>query len=140
MDSKNSLIKYQSKSNVWKLYLGALLGGFAFFYNAIDTLYYRHFNLSFQQIGWIISASLIAAFIMEVPSGSFADLYGKKKALVAAALSNLLATGLVALGSSFPTFLLGFVLWGVGRAFNSGASSALLFDSLKALGKGKRVY
>jgi len=134
---KEGLSKEQISKNIWKLYAGALLGGFAFFYNAIDTLYYRHFGLTFQQIGWIISASLIATLVLEVPSGAFADLYGKKKALVIAAISNFLATGLVALGGNFPIFLLGFVFWGVGRAFNSSASSAILFDSLKALDKEK---
>lgn len=124
-------------NNLWKFYLGAFLGGFAFFYNAVDTLYYRHFGLSYQQIGWIISASLIANLIMEVPSGAFADLHGKKKTLVISAIFNFIATGLVALGSSFPIFVLGFVFWGIGRAFSSGASNALLFDTLKALGREK---
>ena len=63
--------------NFWKFYLAAILGGFAFFYNAIDTLYYRHFELSFGQIGLLISASLLTALVLEVPTGVFADLYGK---------------------------------------------------------------
>jgi MFS family permease len=128
-------MKQEIKSNIWKYYAGALLGGFAFFYNAIDTLYYRYFELSFQQIGWIISASLISALILDIPSGAFADLYGKKKALVISAISDFIGTIFVALGSSFPLFLLGFAFWGAGRAFSSGASEALLFDTLKALGK-----
>jgi MFS family permease len=125
------------KNNIWKFYLGSLLGGFAFFYNAIDTLYYRNFGLTFQQIGWIISICLITTLIIEIPSGAFADLYGKREALIISALLNFIGTGFVAFGSSFPLFLIGFAFWGAGRAFSSGASSALLFDTLKKLKKEK---
>lgn len=125
------------KNNIGKYYLAAFLSGLAFFYNAIDTLYYRHFGLSFEQIGWAISASLIANVVLNVPSGAFADLYGKKKALITASLFGLLGTGLIAFGSSFLPFLIGFALWGAGGAFSSGASTAFLFDTLKGLGQEK---
>jgi MFS family permease len=125
----------KARNNIWKLYLISFLGGIAFFYNAIETLYYKHFGLSFQQIGLLISASMISAIILEIPTGAFADLYGKKKSLILASVSNFIAISFLAFGNTFIHFLIGFVFWGAGRAFNSGASSALLYDSLKNMGQ-----
>ncbi len=123
------------RRNIAKYYVVSALGGFAFFYNTVETLYYRHFDLSFAQIGGLISAGLLLAVIMEVPSGAFADLYGKRRALIVSAGVMAVGTALVAFGSTFPVFLIGFACWGIGRAFASGAASALLFDTLKALGQ-----
>ena len=91
----------KSKSNIWKLYVISLLGGFAFFYNSVETLYYRHFGMSFQQIGILISASLLVSIILDIPTGAFADLYGKKKSLLIGSLCSFLALSFIAFGSSF---------------------------------------
>lgn len=127
------------KSNIWKYYVASLLGGFAFFYNAIDTLYYRHWSLSFEQVGWLIGISMVTTLLLEIPTGAFADLYGKKKSILIASLFNFLGIGCLALGSSFPIFLIGFAFWGVSTAFSSGAGNAWLYDALKALGKEKTL-
>jgi MFS family permease len=70
------------RGNIWKLYVLSFSGGVAFFFNSIETLYYRHFGLNFQQIGLLLSASLLAKVILDVPTGAFADTYGKKKSLL----------------------------------------------------------
>lgn len=131
--------QYKYKSNIWKYYLVSILGGFAFFYNAIDTLYYRHWGLSFEQVGMLLSAGMVATLILEIPTGAFADLYGKKKSILIGSFFNLLGISCLALGGSFPVFLLGFVFWGVSTAFNSGAGNAWLYDSLKAIGQEKTL-
>jgi len=126
---------FRFRSNIWKFYLTAFLGGVAFFYNAIDTLYYRHWGLSFQQIGWLISAGLLTSVALEIPSGAFADLHGKKRSILIGAGFNLAGTSCLAFGSSFPVFFAGFVCWGISMAFESGAGSAWLYDLLQAAGR-----
>lgn len=118
------------RSNVWKFYLVATLSGFAFFYNGIETLYYRHFNLTFEQIGFLISASLIAKLLLDIPTGSFADIYGKKKSIIVASILGLIGLAFLSFGSNFNTFVLGFIFMGFAGAFSTGAASALLYDSL----------
>jgi branched-subunit amino acid ABC-type transport system permease component len=61
------------KANIWKSYLGAFLLGIGYFYNGIEILYYRHFELDFQQIGWLFSFTALILFIFEIPSGAFGD-------------------------------------------------------------------
>ncbi len=117
-------------SNIWKFYVASILGGFAVFYNGVDTLFFRHFNLSFEQIGFLVSASLMAVLLCEIPTGSFADIYGKKLSILTGSCFGLAGLGCLAFGSSFVAFTIGFILLGIGRAFRSGAESALLYDWL----------
>lgn len=123
------------KANIWKFYLASILGGFTYFYNGIETLYYRHFNLTFEQIGVLISSMLIATLLLEIPSGAFADLYGRKKSLIISAFAGVFALGFLTFGSTFIIFAAGFIFLGISRAFSSGAGSALLYDSLYSLKK-----
>ncbi len=120
-------------SNVWKFYIAAILSGFAVFYNGVDTLYYRHFDLSFEQIGFLVSASLTAILLFEIPTGSFADIYGKKTSILIGSFVSLTGLGFLAFGSTFAAFAIGFILLGIGRAFRSGAENALLYDWLSSV-------
>jgi MFS family permease len=123
------------KSNLWKFYLASILSGFAVFYNGVDTLFYRHFDLSFEQIGFLVSASLTAILVFEIPTGAFADLYGKKTSILIGSFFILTGLGFLAFGSEFVTFVIGFILIGIGRAFRSGAENALLYDWLSSVEK-----
>jgi MFS family permease len=82
-------------SNLRKFYLAAVLSGFAYFYNGVDTLYFRHFDLSFEQLGFLISAYLITTLVCEVPTGSFADVYGKKPSVLMGLVWNIIQTAIV---------------------------------------------
>ena len=119
-------------SNLWKFYLASLLSGFAVFYNGVDTLFFRHFDLSFEQIGFLVSASLTAILLFEIPTGSFADLYGMKISILVGSFFGLGGLGFLAFGSKFSAFAIGFTLLGIGRAFRSGAENALLYDWLSS--------
>jgi MFS family permease len=122
-------------SNLWKFYIASILSGFAVFYNGVDTLFFRHFDLSFEQIGFLISAHLIAVLLFEIPTGSFADIYGKKLSILTGSFFSLVGLGFLAFGSGFVAFAIGFILLGIGRSFRSGAESALHYDWLSVADK-----
>jgi MFS family permease len=121
------------KSNIWKYYIASVLGGFGFFYNAIQTLYFRSFNLSFTQIGLLVTIGMVVTLITEIPTGVIADRFGNKISVLLSTLCNMVGTTLVAFGSSFNIFAIGFVFWGLHRTFNSGASTSWLYKSLEML-------
>ncbi|MFW9784176.1 MAG: MFS transporter [Candidatus Heimdallarchaeota archaeon] len=125
------------RNNIWKNYIGAFLGGIGYFYNTIEILYYRHFALSFQQIGWLFGLSSLILLIFEIPSGAFGDLYGKKKTLIISAILLASSSLIISITSSFWTFAIGFILWGLAAAFNSGSGAALFYDSLQSLHREK---
>jgi MFS family permease len=122
-------------SNLWKFYIASILSGFAVFYNGVDTLFFRHFDLTFEQMGFLVSAGLTAVLVFEIPTGSFADIYGKKASILIGSFFSLIGLGFLAFGSHFVAFAIGFVLMGIGRAFRSGAENALLYDWLSSVEK-----
>ncbi len=76
----------------------------------------------------------MANLLMEIPTGAFADMMGKKKTLIIAFLLQGLGNVLMGFSSSF--WMLALSLWllvCVGGAFYSGTIDALIYDSLKVL-------
>jgi MFS family permease len=76
--------------------------------------------------------------LAEVPCGMVADRFSRRSSLVVGGI--LQATGYAAwtVHPDFPGFALGFALWGLGGAFVSGATEALLYEGLAARGAGER--
>ena len=103
---------------------------------AIYTLYFSLGGMSVFDISLLLTWWSIAAMVAEVPTGALADSWSRRKMLVLAPLIKALCfmTWYFARGS-FYLFALGFLLWAIGHAFNSGTSEALLYDTLVAHGK-----
>ena len=73
--------------------------------------------------------------LTEVPTGAVADTWGRKQSQL---IGMLITTGsilLFALAPAYPLVLLGNSLWAIGITFISGAELALLYDTLRELGK-----
>ncbi len=76
----------------------------------------------------------LTGFVLEVPSGALADRVDRRRLLL---LSGVLYVGTFVLWLARPTFagfVVGFVLWGVSTALESGTFEALLHDELTARG------
>ena len=95
--------------------------------------------MSLTQIMIMYIAYFGVGIILEMPSGVFADLHGRKKALFVGNLFSML--GIVGIilspkigaitGYFFIWFLISEIIGGVGQAFTSGADTAYLYDTLK---------
>jgi len=123
------------KSNVWKFYVIATLG--MHFIAPIRILYLISFSLSFAQIGMMELAAAIVIVFLEIPSGIFADFVGRKASRMVAYVLSIIAFTCLSFGSSAPVFIFGWALSGAADAFESGANDALIFDTLKELGREK---
>jgi MFS family permease len=122
------------ENNIWKLYLYMVLYSLMFF-TPIIVLFYQKNNLTVTQIMIIQSISSILFVLLEVPSGYFADLFGRKNALMVTGFFSAIAMLTFALGTNFYHFLLAAILWAIAGVFISGADSAFLYDTLKDLNK-----
>ncbi len=78
------------------------------------------------------SAAQIAA---EVPTGMLADRYGRRLSLVVGTTVGVAAFFAFGAGASLWLLLGAYALLGIAEAFQSGANSALLFDTLGPLGR-----
>lgn len=89
-------------------------------------------GLDLFQVGIVMGLYSLTIVLLEVPTGGLADTIGRKRVAILA-YSIILISGLVLLGAfTFPVFLFGFMLNGVGRALSSGALDAWFVDTLKA--------
>ncbi|MFI9405689.1 MFS transporter [Nocardia sp. NPDC052316] len=99
---------------------------------ALYSLLFADHGLSTGQISSLFAIWSTTAFLLEVPSGAWADTVSRRALLI---LSGVLLTAGFALWTLVPTYLgfaLGFVLWGTAGALVSGTFEALLYDDLAA--------
>lgn len=122
------------ESNIWKLNLYMVLYSLVL-YIPIIVLFYQDNGLSMAQIMIIQSISSLLIILLEVPSGYFADLFGRKKSLMITGFSATIAMFIFAVGTNFYYFLFANIFWAIAGSFISGADSAFVYDTLKDLNK-----
>ncbi len=98
------------------------------------ALLFADTGLSDAQISVLFALWSAVGIVAEVPSGALADRVGRRTALVTGALVQAVGYACWVVFPGFPGFAAGFVLWGLGSAFASGAQEALLHDGLAAVG------
>jgi len=110
------------------------------FYYPVFTILFLDFGLPVAQFS-ILNAVWAATIVLaEVPSGALADIIGRKKLLVFAALIMIVEVGIISfIPKNNPTlvfwaFLANRVLSGLAEAAASGADEAIAYDSLAAKG------
>ncbi|MPZ74107.1 MAG: MFS transporter [Nitriliruptorales bacterium] len=105
------------------------LGHFVPFY-AVYALLLAEQGMSRAAISSLFAVWSVTSFVLEVPSGAWADVMSRRALLVVSAL--LTAAGLSAwtVGDTYAVYAAGFVLCGAGSAVMSGTFEALLYDEL----------
>lgn len=93
--------------------------------------------MSQTQIYILQSLFAITIVLLEVPSGYFADVAGRKTSIVLGALLSTLGFVLYSMSYGFYPLLLAEFVLGIGYTFISGADSALAYDSFAAEGNEK---
>ena len=115
----------------YPIYLG-IRGSFAFFFTLWATVaaVYRIEVVHLDPLRLVLlgTALEVAVFLFEVPTGVFADTYGRRRSVI---------TGFILMGSGFalegaiPEFVAVFAaqaVWGIGYTFISGALEAWIAD------------
>lgn len=100
------------------------------FYIPIKIVYFHQITGSYATASTIISFVWIAQALLEVPTGLFSDIIGRKKTIIWGAVCSLLAYFLYATGSSFWIFILGSFIEGASKSFFSGNNNAYLHNLL----------
>ena len=109
------------------------------FYYPVFMVMFLDFGITLEQFGILNAIWAVAIVILEVPSGALADLVGRRRLLVAAAVLmvvEMLLLCLVPVPSPwvFPALVMNRIVSGAAEAFASGADEALAYDSLRAAG------
>lgn len=91
--------------------------------------------MSNSQIGISDAITFAVGFAVELPSGVIADLMGRRKAIIFGNILLVLGNTLVGISSSFAGITIWYLVWNIGYAFQSGATEALTYDSVKNAGE-----
>lgn len=80
----------------------------------------------------------ITGLILEVPSGALGDTFSRRRLLMIGTCLRAAGFAIWVLWPTFTGFAIGFLLWSMESALNSGTAQALLYDELAALDAAAR--
>ncbi len=103
-------------------------------YALYGVLFADH-GLSTAQISLLLALWSVTAFVLEVPSGAWADTVSRRVLLILSCVLQAVCFVLWMVAPSFLGFALGFVVWGVASSLESGTFEALIYDDLVARGE-----
>ncbi|MBT8146832.1 MAG: MFS transporter, partial [Gammaproteobacteria bacterium] len=138
--SNTAMPREQLESNLRRFVLFRVLYSARFYY-PVFTILFLDYGLTLEQFAVLNMVWALTIVLAEVPSGALADIIGRKRLVVYAALlmviemAGLLWVPVGESGFLFLAFLINRVCSGLSEAAASGADEALAYDSLKALGR-----
>lgn len=125
---------FKNWNNITKISLISFFSAL-YFYLPITTIYYQQKGLNFVQINSLWGIITGTIFLMEIPTGVLADKLGRKTSIIIGLLIQVLGEIFFLNAKTYLHFVLISALAGLGFAFMSGCTQALVFDSLKEKGK-----
>jgi len=122
------------------VYLGfnALIKFASSFFMVTYVLFLSEKGMDLLQINLINTCYMIAVILAELPTGSFADSFGRHRSFSLSFFLMALSTFIYFVSGSFMLFVLAEVVAALGHTFFSGSIEAWLVDSLKARGEEYR--
>jgi MFS family permease len=99
-------------------------------YAPVMIIYFERITHSYALAMSVLSVVMLSSALLEVPTGIFSDMIGRRRTIILGATASFLAVIFYAIGGSYPILLLGALFEGLERALFSGNNDALLHDSL----------
>ena len=131
LDAEPAAPPASGAGHVWRFYAFQLTAE-ARFDSAIWIIYLQSRGYSLAEIGLAESAFHLAHVLLELPSGSFADLVGRRWSLAAGAALVSVSSALLWAAPSLPLVVLSLFLSGASFSFRSGADRAWLYEAVGA--------
>ena len=100
------------------------------FFSTVIVRFEQSRGLDFTEMFLLESLISLFAWLFDIPTGIWADQFGRKRLLLAGRALNALSLVVMALAQGFLPFAFGSLLFGVGLACVSGCESALVHESL----------
>ncbi|PIT90529.1 MAG: hypothetical protein COU22_01650 [Candidatus Komeilibacteria bacterium CG10_big_fil_rev_8_21_14_0_10_41_13] len=117
------------KNQVNKFYLASFLKNQTYFV-PIMVIFFQDLGLSYSEIFWIYTMGSIFSFIIEIPTGLFADIFGKRKSIILSKLFIFISFIFFGLATGFWSLILANLLYELGKSFRSGTETAFVYDYL----------
>ena len=85
---------------------------------------------SLVQVGFAETVFHIVSLMAEIPSGMFADVFGRKKSLILSCVMSMMSAAVRGFLPGFPCVLISIAFSALSYNFISGSDSAIAYDSL----------
>lgn len=121
------------KKQISRLYLSSVLGNLSLTGAWVAILAARGFSL--VDIGIAETIFHITSLIFEIPSGVFADIFGRKKMLIVSTVMKMIANAIMIASCNLFMVCLSISFHALSYNFSSGSGDALAYDSLKTVNK-----
>lgn len=120
-------------SQVKKFYWASFLKNQTYFV-PIMVIFFQDLGLNYSQIFWIFTIGSVFSFIIEIPTGVLADLYGKRFSIILSKLVIFISFVVFGLANGFWVLMLANLLYELGKSFRSGTETAYVYDYLDQTG------
>lgn len=127
---------FNIKKQIDRLYFNSILGNLSLTGAWVAILAARGFTLA--QIGLAETCYHIASLLLEIPSGTLADVLGRKRMLAVSTWIRMLAGVIMILSGGLPAVCASIALYAAADSFASGTGEALAYDSLKEAGQEEK--
>jgi len=101
------------------------------FFDAFLMLYLLEKGMSYSEIGILYAVKEVVLNLFEIPSGIFADTWGRQRTLAGSFILYIISFATFYFSESFFLFLLAFAFFGMGDAFRTGTHKGMMMDYLK---------
>jgi MFS family permease len=133
-----NLFEQNFRSNIWKMYIFKFFTNLHFTSGVLVPFFTQWGGISFTQVMILQSWFLFWIFVLEIPTGTIADYFGRKHSVALAAFIGAISALIYGLVPNFYVFLLAEFLWAISASLLSGADQAFVYDSLKKIKKSKQ--
>lgn len=97
-------------------------------------------GLNMIDVAMLFTVYNLGVLFLDIPTGYFADRFGRKWALAASNGAIAFGTVILALGHSMSAFIVAELFFALGIAMDAGTQSAYLFEWLREQGKENKYY
>ncbi|MFO8061626.1 MAG: MFS transporter [bacterium] len=100
------------------------------FFEPYFFIYLLSHDYNLFYIGIIFAVKKLTVYILEIPSGAFADNFGRKTAMIISFIAYMASFVLFFASSNLIVLIIGMILLGTGDAFRTGTHKAIIMDYL----------
>lgn len=101
------------------------------FFDPFLILFFREVGLSFLQIGVLLAVRDITTNIFEIPTGMFADIFGRRRSMLMSFSAYILSFLIFFFFPNYYLYMIAMILFALGEAFRSGTHKAMIFEYLR---------
>ncbi|EKD80540.1 MAG: major facilitator superfamily MFS_1 [uncultured bacterium] len=117
------------KNNIRLVYVLTFLS--ECYWPSVAALFFYLRYFSFAQIATLWAIQMAASNLLEIPTGAFADIVGRKTSIVLSFMVGAVSLFIFPFTTAFGIFVILEILKGASNALYSGSMEALVYDSLK---------